>query len=59
MAKERTLMVRLSEEQHRAVRVQAAELGISMAQIVRELLNAWLGGRVKLGEFDRQANKEV
>lgn len=48
MTKDRKLMIRLPEEQHRAFRVRAAELDYSMAEIVRTLVDAWLEGKVKL-----------
>ena len=41
-------MVRLPDDMHKALRVRAAELGIPMSEIVRELLEAWLEGRVEL-----------
>ena len=42
MAQERTMMVRMSEELHKAVRVRAAELGRPISEIVRALLTVRL-----------------
>ncbi|MBN1220296.1 MAG: ribbon-helix-helix protein, CopG family [Anaerolineae bacterium] len=48
MSKERRLMVRLTEEQHKAVRVRAAELGKPVSEIVRAFFTAWLKNEVKV-----------
>lgn len=48
MAQERKLMVRMTEEQHRAVRVKAADLGRPVSEIVRELLTGWVAGKIEL-----------
>ena len=48
MAQERKLMVRMAEEQHKAVRVKAAELGRPVSEIVRDLLAMWVRGVVEL-----------
>jgi plasmid stability protein len=45
---DRKMMVRMSESQHKAVRVRAAELGRPVSEIVRELLTLWLDGRILL-----------
>jgi plasmid stability protein len=51
MASERMMMVRMSEELHKAVRVRAAELGRPMSEIVRALLTAWVAGKIELPEL--------
>ena len=51
MASERMMMVRMSEDLHKAVRVRAAELGRPMSEIVRALLTAWVTGRIELSEL--------
>ncbi len=48
MAQERKLMVRMTEAQHKAVRVKAAELGQPVSEIVRELLAAWVEGKITI-----------
>lgn len=47
MSDERKMMVRVSEDLHRAVRVKAAELGRPVSEIVRGLLEQWVEGRVE------------
>jgi plasmid stability protein len=47
MTEERRIMVRTSEELHRAVRVKAAELGRPVSEIVRGLLKRWVEGKVE------------
>ena len=48
MAQERKLMVRMTEDLHKAVRVKAAELGRPVSEVVRQLLRLWLAGEVEL-----------
>ena len=48
MPRERKLMVRMTEAQHKAVRVKAAESGRPVSEIVRELLAAWVKGDIIL-----------
>ena len=48
MTPDRSLVVKLSDDMHRAFRVRSAELGIPMSEIVRDLIQAWLEGRVIL-----------
>lgn len=48
MPKERKMMVRMTEELHRAVRVKAAELGRPVSEIVRVFLRAWVTGEIEL-----------
>lgn len=48
---ERMMIVRMPEKLHKAVRVRAAELGISMSEIVRALLTAWVTGKIDLPEL--------
>lgn len=45
------MIVRMPEKLHKAVRVRAAELGISMSEIVRALLTAWVTGKIDLPEL--------
>jgi hypothetical protein len=53
----RKLMVRLSEDQHRALRVKAAELNVPMAEIVRAPVKRWLEGRAQLPEVVRRGTQ--
>ena len=48
MAQTRNIMVRVTEAQHKAVRVKAAELGCPVSEIVRALLDAWVAGDIVL-----------
>jgi hypothetical protein len=54
---DRKLMVRMSEEQHRALRVKAAEMNVPMAEIVRALVGRWLEGRARLPEVAGRGEK--
>jgi predicted HicB family RNase H-like nuclease len=47
VSEERKMMVRVSEDLHRAVRVKAADLGRPVSEIVRGLLKRWIEGRVE------------
>ena len=47
MNEERKMMVRISEDLHRAVRVKAAELGRPISEIVRGLLTRWVEGKLE------------
>jgi predicted HicB family RNase H-like nuclease len=47
VAEERKMMVRISEDLHRAVRVKAADLGRPVSEIVRGLLKQWVEGKVE------------
>ena len=47
MVQERKMMVRMTEDLHKAVRVKAAELGRPISEIVRELLKAWVAGEIE------------
>lgn len=47
MTEERRIMVRTSEDLHRAVRVKAADLGRPVSEIVRGLLRQWVEGRLE------------
>lgn len=58
MPRERKLMVRLTEEKHRAVRVRAAELGQPISEIVRYLLDLWLEGKVEINLTEREEKEE-
>lgn len=51
---DRKLLIRMSEEQHRAFRVRAAELGVPMSEIVRALVDLWLRGEVHLPEVEQR-----
>jgi hypothetical protein len=46
MEEERRIMVRVSEDLHRAVRVKAADLGRPVSEIVRGLLRHWVDGKL-------------
>ena len=46
--KRRSLMVRVSDELHKAVRIKAAKLGISISEVVRRLLYSWATGAIAL-----------
>lgn len=48
MTPDRSLVVKLPDDLHRALRIRAAELGIPVSEIVRALLRAWLDGRLEL-----------
>ena len=48
MTQERKMMVRMTEDLHKAVRVKAAELGRPVSEIVRELLAGWAEGEIEL-----------
>ena len=41
-------MVRVSDELHKAVRIKAAKLGISISEVVRRLLYSWATGAIAL-----------
>jgi len=58
MAKERTMMVRMSEELHKAVRVRAAVLGCPISEVVRALLTAWVTGEIELLELQEPEQEE-
>jgi plasmid stability protein len=58
MAKERTMMVRMSEELHKAVRVRAAELGRPISEIVRALLTAWVTDKIELSELQEPEQED-
>jgi plasmid stability protein len=58
MAKERTMMVRMSEELHKAVRVRAAELGRPVSEIVRALLTAWVTDKIELSELQEPEQED-
>jgi plasmid stability protein len=55
---ERMMMVRMPDKLHKAVRVRAAELGISMSEIVRALLTAWVTGKIELPELQERKQEE-
>ena len=48
MELERRITVKATEALHKAVRVKAAELGIPVSEIVRDLLEGWVAGEVEL-----------
>jgi plasmid stability protein len=47
VTEERKMMVRVSEDLHRAVRVKAAELGRPVSEVVRGLLRRWVEGEIE------------
>ncbi len=48
MTPDRTLVVKLPDDLHRAFRVRAAEKGVYMSDIVRGLIEGWLSEEVEL-----------
>ena len=46
--KRRSLMVRISDELHKSVRVKSAELDLSISEVVRRLLESWVTGAIEL-----------
>lgn len=48
MVQERRVMIRMTEELHKAVRVKAAELGRPVSEIVRALLSGWVSDEIEL-----------
>ncbi len=54
MSEDRKLLIRMSEAQHKALRVKAAELGRPMAEIVRCLLDLWLEGKIELSKNEQK-----
>jgi len=52
------LSVPLTDEQHRAIKVRAAQAGVAQAEIARRLLLAWVAGKLNLppeGKWDYHA----
>jgi plasmid stability protein len=58
MAKERRMMIRLTETLHKAVRVKAAELGRPVSEIVRDLLRAWVADKVELPPKEKRLKQD-
>lgn len=56
MTPDRSLVVKLPDDLHRAFRVRAAELGVPMSEIVRDLLEAWLAGLIELPDKEEGEN---
>ena len=54
------LSVPLTDEQHTAIKIKAAQAGLPQAEVARRLLLAWLRGDVELsdkpGEWDYRAD---
>jgi len=46
------LSVPLTEEQHRAIKIKAAQVNLSQAEIARRLLFAWLTGNITLPQVE-------
>jgi hypothetical protein len=44
------LSIPLTQEQHTAIKVKAAQVGLSQAEVARRLLFAWLAGDVLTGD---------
>jgi hypothetical protein len=42
------LPIPLTDEQHRAIKVKAAQAGLAAAEIARRFLLAWLRGEIEL-----------
>ncbi len=51
------LSVPLTDKQHQAIKVRAAETGLPLTQIVRRLLFAWLRGELEVPEGRRADRK--
>ncbi|NIM52236.1 MAG: hypothetical protein GTO22_23830 [Gemmatimonadales bacterium] len=54
------LSVPLTDQQHTAIKVKAAQVGLAQAEVARRLLLAWLAGELDLpaeqrGTFEYQA----
>ena len=47
MSEERRIMLRVSEDLHRAVRVKAADIGRPVSEVVRGLLRQWVEGKLE------------
>lgn len=47
----RRITLKTTEDLHKAVRVKAAELGVSISDIVRALLEKWIKGEIELPEL--------
>jgi plasmid stability protein len=58
MAKQRKLMVRVTDQLHKAVRVKAAELGRPVSEIVRGLLRRWVAGEIEVPPPEEAQGKE-
>ena len=58
MTPERSMMVRMPDELHRAVRIKAAEIGRPISEIVRDLLQGWLAGQFELLSPNDEPNKK-
>ena len=54
---DRELMVRMSEEQHRALRAKAADLSVPVAEMVRALAALWLKGEARLPDVVRRGGQ--
>ena len=55
---DRRLLIRMSEEQHKAFRVRAAELGVPMSEIVRALVELWLECEVQLPAVEQRGRRQ-
>jgi len=45
--RERSVVAKMPASLHRRVRVRCVEMGISVAELVRYLLQEWLAGRIE------------
>jgi len=45
---EHRIMVRVTEQLHKAVKIKAVEVGRPMSEIIRDLLTLWIEGKVSL-----------
>lgn len=44
---EKRITVKVAEKKHRLIRMKAADLGITISDVVRELLDRWIAGELK------------
>ena len=49
METKRLVNVRMTEAEYRPVRVKAAELGLSVSEVVRRLFALWIAGKIDIG----------
>lgn len=56
---DKTVVARVSNEQHKALHIKAIESGVSVADAIRRFLLGWLSGAVELPELvNKDRNNE-
>lgn len=45
---EKRVTVKMPENEHKAVRLKAVELGVTVSDVVRDLLARWLAGEIEV-----------